>query len=73
MTTIAICGRCAQDRGITMPLTTLYSKETKKKIMFCPFCDEERWPGGTRVRIHAWPDKPETVLNIPHIQVLELP
>ena len=73
MTPVLICGRCFHDRGITMPLVTLVSVPSKKPILICPFCDEERWPGGTRVRIHAWPDKPETVLNIPLVVAINEP
>lgn len=67
--TLTICGICNYDRGMLMPITTLIGAD-RKRITLCPFCDEERSLGGMKVRVHAWPDKPETVVNIPHIRAL---
>lgn len=66
---IQICGRCNQDRGMAVELTTLIGQD-RKKTMLCSFCDEERRVGDFHVRVHAWPDQPETVLNIPHVMVV---
>lgn len=52
-----------------MPLTILMGQE-RKRTMFCAFCDEERRTGDFHVRVHGWPDQPETVLNIPHVMVI---
>lgn len=51
-----------------MPLTLLMGQD-RKRTLYCPFCDEERRLGDFHVRVHVWPDQPETVLNIPHVMM----